>query len=248
MFGKELCNKLSVFVTGSDARQEANPQLKKYEMIIVYLPETNLEKLQQKLDKLCENFSEYLDTDIELRSLENRSSFGHYKDTNNNQLVFPTRCLDAHYLTGKEEVDLAYKSKFLEQLRQNQFSLAEFKKKRYKDTRKQLKKLLADPDYLNAAKIKYSVVRAIQYYVALEILTKFKSDNSLTVADLKNAGTTVEARLNYLKKTELTQLYRQCLTTSHFYAVAQDRSLDVAKTNESLIDVAQQISDFLDNN
>jgi len=58
----------------------------------------------------------------------------------------------------------------------------------------------------------------------------------------------VEARLNYLKKTELTHLYRQCLTTSHFYAVAQDRALDVAKTNESLIDVAQQINDFIDNN
>ena len=29
LFGKELCNKLSVFITGSDARQEANPQLKK---------------------------------------------------------------------------------------------------------------------------------------------------------------------------------------------------------------------------
>ena len=51
-----------------------------------------------------------------------------------------------------------------------------------------------------------------------------------------------------LKKTELTHLYRQCLTTSHFYAVAQDRALDVAKTNESLIDVAQQINDFIDNN
>ena len=67
----------------------------------------------------------------------------------------------------------------------------------------------------------------------------------ITGADLKKAGTSVEDRLKYLEKTQLSKLYRQCLTTYHFYAVAQNRAIDVAKTNESLIDVARQVSKFL---
>ena len=236
-----LSNSMAILITGSDGRGEANPQITKFELIIVYDPSANLQFLKEQVSQLCSNYDHKIDQDIEWRPKDDSRLFGCYEH-GNKQLSFPTRCLDARYLSGSKSLAECYKTRFLEQLRgdEGRRLLRQFKKESLKDSLRQLKKILSPNSGVqrnlesSISQLKHAALRSIQYYVALKLLTDFVRNKDFSIQDLEQKRVSTEERLMFLGDMELLGLYKKLLVTYHHYALAFERNLNIKDIQDFL--------------
>tara|TARA_Y100000591_G_C21836467_1_gene702851 strand:+ start:1386 stop:2294 length:909 start_codon:yes stop_codon:yes gene_type:complete len=238
---KNLSDSMAILITGSDGRGEANPQIARFELIIVYDPSANLKFLKEQVKKLCSNYEHKIDQNIEWRPKDDSKLFGYYEH-GDKQLSFPTRCLDARYLSGSKALAECYKTRFLEQLRgdEGRRLLRQFKKESLKDSLRQLKKILSPNSGVqrnlesSISQLKHAALRSIQYYVALKLLMDFAHNKDFSIQDLEQKRASTEERLKFLEDMELLGRYKTLLVTYHYYALASERSLSIEVTQDLL--------------
>ena len=223
---------ITILMAGSDARDEANPQKTHYEFFVIY--DLGFDQVKTIVSPIFEKYALLISLSITEWRDVGEDNLAKYQRKDGYWESFPVRCLDTQYFCGEENIFKSYKASFLNQVRSEKSLISSFRKSRVKEAIKNLKAIiLKNPDDgIDAKELKYSIIRAIQYSVDVDLLKLYTEENASRrdVPNLETVEKTILERIRCTRGTssDLESLYSQALTSYHFLSLAESRGIEIS--------------------